>query len=108
MDSPQIAASALRPWPATRSLDHERLRRLAGDGGGCWIRVAGLCLGDGGAGRIIAVLLESAPPQRGRSRPAAGLPWCPPMSRKRRRLLALVVGLVLLGSATALVLAAFN
>src|SRR5437879_9624508 len=46
--------------------------------------------------------------QPGRARPPAGPARDAAMTRKRRRLIALSLGLLALGAATALVLAAFN
>src|SRR5437763_3766681 len=85
-----------------------RARDICLDGRLCRIRVA--CLRDrrGGAGGARAGILAAVPPEPrcfGERRTAARFAA---MTRKRRRLLTVLAGLLALGAATALVLAAFS
>src|SRR5438105_7521495 len=91
-----------------RSERDERNRELVRHGRVRRVRLAGLWRGRHRARRARALFLAAAPAQQRRARPPAGAARNPRMTRKRRRLLGLALGLGLLGAATAMVLAAFN
>src|SRR5207248_11706988 len=74
----------------------------------CRFRVAGLCGGGTRDRRHLVAILAALPCQRRPARPGPAPVRPRPMTRKRRRLAYLVLGLGALGGATAMVLAAFN